>query len=192
MNRRDLTRNVFLVENAYTEQECLSLIAESETHAYHPAPIAQVLIVPEIRNNTRVMFDDPRLAATILERLRPHLPEQVEPGWHLQGINERIRFYRYDPGERFAWHLDAVFHRTDTEWSWLTLMIYLNDNFEGGATSFYDDSAPGGFLRVTPKTGTVLLFRHDELLRHAGEKVTTGRKYVLRTDVMYRLRAFER
>jgi hypothetical protein len=65
-------------------------------------------------------------------------------------------------------------------------MVYLNDGFEGGATSFQDDEfgiTIGGRLRVTPKRGTALLL-HDPIV-HRGDAVTAGRKYVLRTDVMY-------
>lgn len=185
INKRQLSQSVFVLENAYSPEECRDLIAQSETHAYHAAPVAQVFILPEIRNNTRVMFDDPIQAAGIFERIRSHLPFEVEPGWQLHSVNERIRFYRYDVGERFSWHCDAVFYRSLDEWSWFTLMIYLNDDFTGGETSFLDRDQPSGVLRVVPKTGTVLLFRHDEPLRHTGETVTQGRKYVLRTDVMY-------
>ena len=46
---------------------------------------------------------------------------------------------------------------------------------------------PGGLLRVRPKAGMALLFRHDEVLLHTGDVVSRGKKYVLRTDVMYRL-----
>jgi hypothetical protein len=39
-------------------------------------------------------------------------------------------------------------------------------------------------LRITPAKGMGLLFHHPIL--HRGDPVTTGHKYVLRTDVMYR------
>jgi hypothetical protein len=39
------------------------------------------------------------------------------------------------------------------------------------------------FVDVVPKTGSVLLFQHP--LLHSGETVVRGRKYALRTDVMY-------
>lgn len=57
-------------------------------------------------------------------------------------------------------------------------MIYLNDDFEGGETTF-----PG--LWIAPKQGTALIFMHH--LYHSGREVTKGIKYVLITDVMYRL-----
>jgi hypothetical protein len=101
-------------------------------------------------------------------------------------LNERLRIYRYDVGQQFEWHRDGYFRRTVDEWSLFTFMIYLSDDFEGGATSFSVDEigvAPDGTLRITPIKGTALLFHHPVV--HRGDPVTVGRKYVLRTDVMY-------
>jgi hypothetical protein len=55
-------------------------------------------------------------------------------------------------------------------------MVYLNGGFSGGETNF-------GEVRVTPETGLGLLF--DHYLLHEGTAVISGRKYVLRSDVMY-------
>jgi len=68
-------------------------------------------------------------------------------------------------------------------------MVYLNDDFEGGRTEF-NLRRHGGVLNddpllvVTPRTGTLLVFTHPIL--HQGAEVTKGRKYVLRSDVMFR------
>jgi len=56
----------------------------------------------------------------------------------------------------------------------------LNEDFEGGTTMLITNNQV-----ITPKTGMLLLFDHKIL--HAGLPVTSGTKYVLRTDVMYRL-----
>ena len=92
------------------------------------------------------------------------------------GLNERFRFYRYDPGEQFAPHTDGCFRRDNGEESLLTFMIYLNEGCEGGETNF-------GEVRIVPKTGMTLIF--DHYLLHEGAAVVSGRKYVLRSDVMY-------
>lgn len=101
-------------------------------------------------------------------------------------MNERLRLYRYDVGQKFDWHLDGSFERPTGERSFFTFMVYLNDDFEGGTTSFTNVQSrisTGDMLRVTPKTGMALLFHHPIL--HRGDPVVAGRKYVLRTDVMY-------
>ena len=60
-------------------------------------------------------------------------------------------------------------------------MVYLNEGFEGGATALHQ-SRPS--LLITPKRGMALVFYHRQL--HEGMPVVKGRKYVLRTDVIYR------
>ena len=62
-------------------------------------------------------------------------------------------------------------------------MVYLNDDFEGGATNFYY-LAGVPYLSVRPVCGQALVFVHWKL--HEGAPVERGRKYVLRTDVMCR------
>ena len=133
------------------------------------------VLQPEVRNNSRVIFDDPELAQHFWERTASHLP-RILSGRQAIGLNERFRFYRYVPGQQFAGHVDAPFRRANGESSLLTFMIYLNDGFEGGETKF-DDAV------VIPKTGMALLFRHE--LFHEGATVKRGCKYVLRSDVMF-------
>jgi hypothetical protein len=97
------------------------------------------------------------------------------------GINERFRCYRYTPGQRFALHADGTFARSREERSLLTFLIYLNQGMSGGETAF-----PEQGQCIVPQTGMALLFQHPIL--HEGCAVREGKKYVLRTDVMYRNR----
>jgi hypothetical protein len=72
--------------------------------------------------------------------------------------------------------------------SYLTFLIYLNDNFQGGETKFY---LPHQLSRgIVPKAGSILIFPQGNLasLIHEGAAVTSGVKYVIRTDVLYRPR----
>ena len=61
-----------------------------------------------------------------------------------------------------------------------TALVYLNDDFEGGQTRFYEHDT-----LVRPTQGMALFFVHNQL--HEGCEVVSGRKYVLRTDVMFDL-----
>jgi hypothetical protein len=61
----------------------------------------------------------------------------------------------------------------------MSLRVYLNDDFHGGSTRFRR-------LRIQPRMGTALLFRHE--LEHEEARLLLGRKYVLRSDVLYRRR----
>ncbi len=171
---------VFTVPDVLTAGDCKMLIGMLEGQGFDEAPITTIagpVMNKQIRNNTRVIFDHQELANRIYAKLEHALP--VVCGTKPVGANERFRAYRYEPSQRFAPHLDGCFQRDARERSELTLMIYLNDGFGGGATTFLDYE-----LEVTPKTGMALLFQHRIL--HEGAVVTSGTKYVLRTDVMYR------
>jgi predicted 2-oxoglutarate/Fe(II)-dependent dioxygenase YbiX len=177
------------VRDALRQAECAALVQRAERIGFTDAPITTPIgfvMMPEVRNNTRVMVDEPKLAADLWERLAPVVPSRLG-AWSAVGLNERLRFYRYEPGQRFAWHYDGAFvraleerSRLLEERSQLTLMLYLNGDFEGGATEFDVDPA----LSVRPERGMALLFAHR--VRHQGAAVTRGVKYVLRTDVMFR------
>jgi len=145
----------------------------------------------DIRNSGRVIIDDIDWAAEITARVRPYLPQiwHDECGsWSMSGVNERLRFLRYTPGQEFKPHFDGSFERADgSETSKLTIQIYLNAGASGGTTRFLnhlgsDDN--GIFLDVEPRVGRVLLFEH--LLLHSGEPVTAGVKYAVRSDIMFR------
>ncbi len=177
--------SLFVIHDFLDSEECRRAIGVSEGLGYVDAPITTsdgFVMRKDIRNNTRVMVDDPELAERLFERARPFLPGRLGP-WHLLGLNERFRYYRYDLGQTFRPHYDGSFERRPGEESHLTFMIYLNDGFQGGTTEFYHaDGAPRASVR--PREGMALVFHHAQL--HEGAPVLRGRKYVLRSDVMYR------
>jgi predicted 2-oxoglutarate/Fe(II)-dependent dioxygenase YbiX len=185
MIKRELNGDdLFVIEQFFTPAECAEQIARSEQAGYEEAPISTgsgAVLVKEVRNNARVMIDDPAYAAILWQRAQPFLPARLGR-WEAVGLNERLRYYRYDVGERFAPHYDGCFCRDNGEQSQLTFMVYLNEDFTGGETIFYGYG--GVVLPVRPTCGTALIFVHRQL--HEGAAVVQGRKYVLRSDVMYR------
>ena len=171
---------VFAVGDVLRATECTDMIARIEQGKPEAAPISLstgFVMRPDIRNNTRVMFDDVALAADLFARLGDAIPARL-CGRRAVGVNERFRCYRYEPGQRFAPHYDGAYARSETERSELTLMVYLNEDFTGGKTAFHDFD-----VEVAPRTGIALLFQHR--LLHEGCIVESGIKYVLRSDVMY-------
>ena len=100
------------------------------------------------------------------------------------GLNERLRFLRYEEGDYFKPHLDGAYTRPDqTEQSQITVQLYLNDGFEGGETTFFSPCMKNK-VAVVPKPGKVLIFQHQ--LLHEGSVLKSGQKYSMRTDVMYK------
>ena len=140
------------------------------------------------------------------------------------GLNRRWRIYRYNAGgeETFAPHIDAGFPPSGLSsdcktllWdsnsgeenvvSHLTVLMYLNDDFVGGSTNFYQpnslfsdgESVPPLIASVRPVAGSALVFPQGlgekavEYARqhwplHEGSPVVSGRpKYVIRSDILF-------
>lgn len=174
----------FVVENFFSSAACDDLRQQFDavTSWEMQAPITThngPSLRADTRNNERLMFDSVELAQTLFAQLQPHVPPLLLRK-RLVGLNERFRVYRYRVGQRFKAHYDGSFHRDPegNERSLLTFLLYLNDDFTGGATRFLDLS-----LDIQPQKGAALLFQHP--LLHEGCEVLSGCKYVLRSDVMY-------
>lgn len=188
--RTDFAELVFTVDDFLSADECRALIERSERIGYEPASVklrGGPVLRSDIRNNDRIAFADLELAAQLWQRAAPLVPAQLESGV-ASGLDPGFRAYRYDPGQRFQPHRDGHVARGTDERSLLTCLIYLNDDFSGGATTFYAGQRFTGetslVASIAPRTGTVLFFRHTWW--HAGTPIEAGRKYVLRTDVFYR------
>lgn len=180
MRHRALTNDIFIIENFWAPDACDAFISKSEEIGYEPATIetgSGQKIVTSVRNNNRVIYKDYELADTLWQKLGPFAPKKIGCSKAV-GLNELFRFYKYQPGQEFKRHRDQSYIRSDGDASYYTFMIYLNENYEGGETNF-------GNLAIQPKKGLALVFLHN--LEHEGSPVKKGTKYVLRTDIMFRL-----
>lgn len=151
----------------------------------------------DVRNNDRCIWDSKDEVDKIWARVKDFIPA-VWKGRRVLGLNERLRFLRYEPGQYFAPHFDGTYMRDNGERSYITFQAYLNDGFEGGATTFLkmaglraESTEPKHVnCEVVPKVGSVLVFQHDML--HEGSRLLSGKKYAVRTDVMYAAAVTER
>ena len=116
------------------------------------------------------------------QTIRNHLGSIDLPGHVMSRVDEKMKLYRLKEGAgEVGRHRDDDYDRPDIPgralWS---ILIYPNSDFTGGETVFYDEQ--GAEHRAPPHVaGSGLLFRHD--LEHAGLRVLTGTKYVLKTDL---------
>ena len=147
-----------------------------------------------------------RLKPILLQNLSKEFMEAFGPPL---GLNPRLRILKYDSEDNdyFSPHYDATTTTTTTTTttnsnttnhlppntelqSEITVLLYLNQDFQGGRTLFLDRSDPsnvGKICPVKPRQGSILLFDHG--LFHSGEAVSSnaphGTKFILRTDVMF-------
>jgi hypothetical protein len=188
-----------VIDNVLSELECKEWIEKSELIGYEEALVnvggGDQLKMTDIRNSSRCIIDDIERASEIWNRIKHFIPTDYIPPIENcipTEVNERLRFLRYDIGEYFKPHFDGCYQRDTIEndpkygdVSFLTIQIYLNDGFEGGSTRFFSNTLDSDtdYYDVVPKTGSVLIFDHRML--HSGEVLIKGRKYALRSDIMF-------
>jgi prolyl 4-hydroxylase len=91
---------------------------------------------------------------------------------------ETLQILRYGPGQQYKLHLDAMPELENQRV--LTVIVYLNDDYEGGETAF-----PELGISVKGRRGDGLLFRNalpdgrpDPRSSHAGCPVGNGQKWI--------------
>lgn len=199
VRREDVDRGCYLLHGMLAPRECRRLIAAAEAIGFTHAGLAigddTYRVNLAVRNNLRVVFDARELAAGLWARIRGQCPAHHD-GAKIVGLNWRFRVYRYDPGHRFFPHVDV---RTtlpvgETRES---LVIYLNDEFTGGNTCFYEVKDRGSRrgegrgrkfdnrvqFSLRPQVGGAVVFDHLRL--HEGAEVASGAKYAVRSDLIY-------
>lgn len=183
MVKTDLHTEIFTIEHFLSNKECEKWLEFTKGIEFEESLIqsgGKQVMNKSVRNNERHLFFDEGLAGELWERLKPFFPEcigNVEPF----GLNEMFRIYKYTKGQRFKTHRDGSYQRNGQEFSLYSLIIYLNTDFKGGETSFRN------LFSVLPDSGKALLFNHS--LLHEGKEIHEGVKYVLRTDIMFKLKS---
>jgi hypothetical protein len=165
----------FIVDNLFTDDEIyewLTFIQKIEKKDIRPFTNSQF-------KNGKVWH--PEWSQLMFNRLAPHIPEQYR-----HSVAPYIMFSHIRSGEHFGIHTDTgcVYDIEKKEISKFTVLIYLNDTYEGGTTQFYtDDFIPTE--EIIPKRGRTLVFDID--LFHKGNEVLSGDKYWVGTELVSKI-----
>ena len=89
---------------------------------------------------------------------------------------ETMNFIKYGPGEHFNEHLD----NGATYSCAVSLVAYLNDDYEGGELYFRTWG-----LTIKPKAGDLYIFPSNYMYPHQAMPVTSGTKYTIATMLDY-------
>ncbi|KAG6919333.1 hypothetical protein DXG01_006879 [Tephrocybe rancida] len=153
-----------VLDNIFTPEECAALIALAESdQEWKPAKLSTIegeVVDLDYRHSGRILRFDEKTAGEIYLRLLPHVQELIEikagsewegvvgdrgrvrGTWKLVGVNERLTFLRYGPGQYFKPHCDGQLQLPDGRKSRVTLQIYLNEEgLSGGATRIIGSKA---------------------------------------------------
>ncbi|AUC16463.1 hypothetical protein BTO06_15470 [Tenacibaculum sp. SZ-18] len=180
-----------IIKGAFSDDFCNALITKNKNSFLQATTHYPV----SYRNNERQVIDDYELSDYLFSTIKDFIPVNISVkaisdkeigSWKLKKLNSKIRFCRYLPNQYFHKHLDGVFYLSSYEQSKLTFMIYLNgcDEFEGGRTLFFNSKDNDDIIAsYKPVKGDLLIFDHN--IWHSGERVESGEKYVLRSDIIY-------
>ncbi|KAF9049331.1 hypothetical protein BDZ89DRAFT_1057682 [Hymenopellis radicata] len=197
--------------------ECDAIVQTAENVGLLPdEPISGSAVqLASILAHNLIWLADTKFLDVVYARIVSLLPPEINGG-KVKGVNARFRLYRYRPGALYRPHIDGawpasaldsttspasyIYDSDDTVYSRLTMLIYLNDGFEGGCTTYFLPSAATlGVLDarpIRPRKGTVAFFPHGAAkgsLLHEGSGVQgDGVKYVIRTEVLYEVDKKER
>lgn len=198
----------FTATNVLTPQECAECVRNAEGAGFVKNDDSGRPLFAG--NRSRAQYFDESLAETIFARLSPilgcisplaHVEEEQEEyrdydfvDEHVQvptgvyetvGINPFLRVSKYNAasGDRFDKHTDSAYVRDDQYVGFWTILVYLNDDFEGGETTIYDDEFEKLAYTVKPEVGKVFCFYHYQV--HAGLAVQSGTKYIVRSEIMF-------
>ena len=198
----------FQLLNVLTDSEADAFVKVTERLGYHQD--SPVSLPHSVRHNENLNWIvSEQIDRTIWRRSQPFVPERVFEQ-QAMGINARFRFYRYGRGDFFKAHTDGswtgsrvingqLVNNAYPGWhSQYTLLLFLNDDYQGGRTQFLvsktDPAKPAistediQIVSVKTPKGGALCFPHGSHplhCRHAGETISTGTKYIIRTDILF-------
>ena len=174
-----MTQRVQIIDGILSKERCSQLIEKLED-----SPLLQA--ERNGANYYRSVFFDEHLAKELEQAISRYVPRDIKA----TRLSDRFRFSKYNPGGKFSLHQDGIYQDPRTgERSAYTLSIFLNDEFSGGETAFFDgdnmieaESNRNNPLTTKPVIGRGVLFPRE--VYHCGNEVENGYKYLLRTDVM--------
>jgi hypothetical protein len=129
---------------------------------------------------------EPELSNIFYEKLKKYISDDIITNKefpNILGANNLIMTGNYVPGQQFNIHTDTglYFNYHKKEKSKWTLLIYINDNYEGGNTVFFDDNFTVT-KTIIPEKGKALLFDID--LWHKGDVVIKGNKLWIGCEII--------
>lgn len=187
----------FVLYNFVTPEQCDMLIDVFNNSEYHH--VKNDGYSESYRDNYRVILDSEKLSEYFTTKITPFLDSEIDVNnddddfsnkgyyaeelsygrWKMDKLNPRFRLCMYENGGKFDAHQDGYYRINKNHQSLKTFMLYLNSDFDGGETRFLEDK-----FNIKPEKGMILVFNHAIL--HDGAQVLNGKKYIIRSDIMYK------
>ena len=188
----DTSQNKILItiNEVLNNNECDKIISMSELKGFTQASFftdkfGKEHFYNDIRQSKRCIIDDDKFVKALYQRISHYIP-QTYKGTKFDSINPRLRILKYYPDDYFTRHQDGkYFDAKNNTVSKITVLIYLNDNYSNGYTKTYFSSSDTIGHDIIPFVGMICLMDHD--IEHEVKPLKSGIKYVIRTDLMYKI-----
>uniref|UniRef100_A0A7S0Q4B7 Fe2OG dioxygenase domain-containing protein n=1 Tax=Coccolithus braarudii TaxID=221442 RepID=A0A7S0Q4B7_9EUKA len=138
------------------------------------------------------MVEDTEFAALMNERIREQVPTELLGGREYVGVGHSFLVSRYHAGEYFAPHFDGrgsggVYSHATNASAEFTVVLYLSDDFAGGATHYISGqgSEVAQSVALRPPRGYAAVHRQGTVL-HSGGAVLKGTKYIMQFFLYYK------
>mmetsp|Transcript_7340 Transcript_7340/g.8424 ORF Transcript_7340/g.8424 Transcript_7340/m.8424 type:complete len:323 (+) Transcript_7340:102-1070(+) len=203
--------DAFVIDNVLSPAECSYLVDTSERMGYSFWDQDKDR-ASTFRNADTIEVKQVDIAEILWQRIKPFFEKnlEVEKGqqrwqcdlqgeWSPVGTNTRLLFARYDEGGHFSPHTDGFDIVNFDHRSMYSIVLFLNTCPSGGGTRFYKDEQREKLVQdshgrytglpelveatVESKAGRMIVFYHN--IMHEGIAVNSGKKYIIRSDVMY-------
>jgi hypothetical protein len=189
----DEIKDGYIIYNGFSDEECQYLIKNIK---YDQDVVFTNSNKEVYRKNLRTETDYPKLSEKIYNRIKHFLPQKYvieedvdefgtfsKGEWEPSYLNPKIRICKYLNEGFFKPHYDGCYVINQHERSFFTLMFYLNEDYEGGETSFLTKDDLKTIFSIKPKKGMMIFFPQD--IYHEG-KAVVGEKYIFRTDIVFK------
>lgn len=168
-----LKNQIWTIDNFLSKEECTKFISDIN----NKERVRPFTISGKFKNDR---FIDDKLANSFYNKVKKEIDKPI------LRANNLVMTGKYKPGDIFGLHTDTglYFDLSKGEKSNYTLLIYLNDNFKGGRTIFYDNCFQK-IVEIKPKKGMALLF--DINLWHKAEEIYEGEKYWIGCEIISKM-----
>ena len=152
----------------------------------------EVQSVESFKNDSKIAFekhegritqavDYQGVKSDLVREVTRGFSECVMPYFNIQlAAFEKPTVLRYEPGGKYDAHSDnELWDNGAGKWERtlnrdFSILIYLNEEFEGGKLSF-----PNFLCKVTPQTGMLIAFPSDHRYLHAAEPLISGERFAV-------------
>lgn len=180
VNHSDINFEIVTFDKLYTQKELSFYIDYIESQS-----IKNKSFTNQPFKNGKIINEE--LSNTIYERIKPILPkvytDRNNVQWVPIGCSKYIFYSKLVENQSFGIHTDtgSEFDINNNRYSKFTLLTYLNSDYEGGDTIFYDNN----FM----ETATIINCQNETLifdidLYHKGSTILNGVKYWIGTEII--------